>query len=111
MSMHKLSFVLWLLGRRISFPHFQHQIHGNQAYLGTIPFLISSLSNVCFYPEEDANVSLDQISQLIFSQVTFPSTMHSEQHTHKNYQPVLLTGWRKKQLWKIWGRAVLLIFK
>lgn len=61
-------------------------------------FLLSSLSNVCFHPEEDANVSIDQNSQFIFSQVTLPSSLHAEQHIHKNYQTILLTGWKKKTM-------------
>lgn len=43
----------------------------------------------------DANVSIDQNSQLIFSQVTLPSSLHAEQHIHKNYQTILLTDWKK----------------
>lgn len=58
-------------------------------------FLISPLSNVCFHPEEDVNVSIDLNSQLLFSQVTLPSSLHAEQHIHKNYQTTLLTGWKK----------------
>lgn len=52
---------------------------------------------------------IDQKSQLIFSQLTLPSSLHAEQ-IHKNYQTILLTGWKNK-LWKIWGHAALLIFK
>lgn len=51
----------------------------------------------------------DQNSQLIFSKVTHPSALHEEQ-IHKNYQTILLTGWKNK-LWKIWGHAALLILK
>lgn len=52
---------------------------------------------------------IDQIYQLIFSQVTLPSSLHAEQ-IHKNYQTILLTSWKNK-IWKIWSHATLLIFK
>lgn len=62
------------------------------------------------YPEQDAKVTyIDENYQLIFSQVTLPSSLHAEQ-IHKNYQTILLTSWKNK-IRKIWSHATLLIFK